>query len=444
MPTVGVAFPDGGEVRASPVGTAAGGVPPRRRPGGTATIALREGSFHASSDDREPSESAIDGLRLIASESGTDDTLAASDTSTTTSSVVVEEGTTSTTTTTTTGPSAADVPPTTTPAPQALTPPASSSASVSAAGGLWLVPPDGSTTVLPGTGRRYRGQVEVGGSTLGGLLARRPPGRGGLSEGHGRGARPVMAAGVAPGPGHRLPHLRPPRYPPRRHPVRRRPVPGVPGGGRRVPGHGRGGSGVRRPGPDLRRRAGLDRVLGQCRRRHRDPSGRFRHRRRRLSLPSVGAVRGVEPADVVEVDRLGRPRSSSRVPGTRRGGVRRRSRPVRTGPGGGARRRGRVAGSGRPPSRLRARPRLDALLHPHRGRAQRLHQSRPGRLRSRLRPTRSRRSRPCERWPSAPTDRRGHPPSMWSVRSSSSWPRPASGSRAGATVGAPTTEGLRR
>ncbi|HEX7276458.1 MAG TPA: hypothetical protein VF244_03720, partial [Acidimicrobiales bacterium] len=151
--SVDVSFPEGGEVRAHPVGPQPDGFPLVVLPGGTATVSVADGRFRAVSDDREQTEAALGGFRLVVDDSET-----------TTTTSLPEDPTTTTTSEVPSTPS-----PTSTEAPpEPPTAPTEPLEAVSAAG-LWLVPPEGATTVVEVTGRRYRGLVEVGASGRGGL-----------------------------------------------------------------------------------------------------------------------------------------------------------------------------------------------------------------------------------------------------------------------------------
>ncbi len=174
---VEVGFPAGGEVRATLDGPQQDGFPVRVGPGGTASLSLWGGAFHATADEVEDPEALLPAVRLIVDQSRSPDGDDAASTTTTagtvpTTTIAVEAQTTTSTgeVSTTTTTSAAPTPP---PPPPIIRPgldPAPRSGPAASVGGLWLVPAEASVTVLPGRDRAYRGVVEVSGSGMGGLL----------------------------------------------------------------------------------------------------------------------------------------------------------------------------------------------------------------------------------------------------------------------------------
>lgn len=203
-----LAFPGGGEIRATPSGSQPAGFPVVVAPGGSVEVS-RDGAGHrvAARGRNEMATGPLPGsLRLISAvvpSNPATATPSATATSTTTTSTTATPTTATSTTTsgprpTTTTPiarttmatttittSTAPPPPpatpppgprpsgpttpvpTSPPAPAATTPPAQPG--LVAPGGLWAVPRAGETTVVSSRGRRYRGAVEVGSDAEGRL-----------------------------------------------------------------------------------------------------------------------------------------------------------------------------------------------------------------------------------------------------------------------------------
>ncbi|MDQ6909592.1 MAG: SpoIID/LytB domain-containing protein [Actinomycetota bacterium] len=175
--TESVVFPDGGELRASESGSQPAGFPVVVSPGGSAEVSF-DGMQYRVRLSAAPVAAGVKGgvdlpLRLISSTATTAPSNATTSTGPATSTTAIP-------TAPNTAPAPAPSPPATrrpppVPAGSPAPPPRAPAPSPPAGGGatagtIWVVPAPGGTTLLPGRGRRYRGEMEVTASGPGGNL----------------------------------------------------------------------------------------------------------------------------------------------------------------------------------------------------------------------------------------------------------------------------------